>query len=49
LGAVDEQLERESRIRFLHDPAELVVAKATDRRPRARRDPAELLRLAMPS
>jgi predicted glycosyltransferase len=49
MGAVDEQLERESRIRFLHDPAELVVAKATDRRPRARRDPAELLRLAMPS
>jgi predicted glycosyltransferase len=47
-GAVDEQLEREGRVRFLHDPAELVVAKATERLPRGRRDPAELLRLAVP-
>jgi len=46
-GAVDEQLEREGRVRFLHDPAELVVAKATKRRPRGRRDPADLLRLAV--
>ena len=47
-GAVDEQLEREGRVRFLRDPAELVVAKATERRPLGRRDPAELLRLAVP-
>jgi predicted glycosyltransferase len=47
-GAVDEQLEREGRVRFLRDPAELVVAKATERLPRGRRDPAELLRLAVP-
>ena len=46
-GAVDEQLEREGRVRFLHDPAELVVAKATKRSPRGRRDPADLLRLAV--
>jgi predicted glycosyltransferase len=47
-GAVDEQLEREGRVRFLRDPAELVVAKASERRPRGRRDPADLLRLAVP-
>jgi predicted glycosyltransferase len=47
-GAVDEQLQREGRVRFLRDPAELVVAKATERRPLGRRDPAELLRLAVP-
>jgi predicted glycosyltransferase len=47
-GAVDEQLEREGRVRFLRDPAELIVAKATERRPLARRDPADLLRLAVP-
>jgi uncharacterized protein len=47
-GAVDEQLAHEGRIRFLRDPAELVVAKATERRPLGRRDPAELLRLAVP-
>jgi predicted glycosyltransferase len=47
-GAVDEQLGHEGRVRFLRDPAELVVAKATERRPLGRRDPAELLRLAVP-
>jgi predicted glycosyltransferase len=47
-GAVDEQLAREGRIRFLHDPAELVVVKATERRPLGGRDPADLLRLAVP-
>jgi predicted glycosyltransferase len=47
-GAVDEQLAREGRIQFLRDPAELVVAKATERRPVGRRDPADLLRLAVP-
>jgi predicted glycosyltransferase len=49
LGAVDEQLEREGRVRFLHDPGELVIEKAPDERPRrARRDPADLLHLALP-
>jgi predicted glycosyltransferase len=49
-GAVDDQLEREGRVRFLRDPAELVVAKALPKRQRrGRRDPAELLRLALPS
>jgi len=49
LGAVDEQLEREGRIRFLRDPADLVVEKApANRQRRGRRDPAELLRLALP-
>ena len=49
LGAVDEQLEREGRIRFLRDPADLVVEKASaNRQRRGRRDPAELLRLALP-
>jgi predicted glycosyltransferase len=47
-GAVDEQLEREGRIRFLRDARELVIEKARDKQPRARRDPAELLRLALP-
>jgi predicted glycosyltransferase len=47
-GAVDEQLEREGRIRWLRDPAELVVEKVTHRERRAERDPAELLRLAVP-
>jgi predicted glycosyltransferase len=47
-GAVDEQLEREGRIRFLRDPAELFVAKAGEKKPRGRRDPADLLRLAVP-
>jgi uncharacterized protein len=48
-GAVDEQLEREGRLRFLHDASELVVEKApAERERRARRDPAELLRLAVP-
>src|SRR5437763_5635896 len=49
LGAVDEQLEREGRLRFLRDPAELVVEKAPAKRERrGRRDPADLLRLALP-
>ena len=48
-GAVDEQLEREGRVRFLRDSAELVVEKAPAvRERRGRRDPAELLRLALP-
>jgi len=50
LGAVDEQLAREGRLRFLRDPAELTV----ERKPpgayseRVRRDPADLLQLALP-
>ncbi|MGN6430158.1 MAG: DUF354 domain-containing protein [Gaiellaceae bacterium] len=50
LGAVDELLEREGRVRFLRDPGELVVEKApATRERRGRRDPADLLRLAVPS
>ena len=48
-GAVDEQLEREGRIRFLSDPRELVVEKARAKQPRPSRDPRDLLRLAIPS
>ena len=50
LGAVDEQLAREGRLRFLRDPGQLAV----ERKPpgayesRVRRDPADLLSLAMP-
>jgi uncharacterized protein len=48
-GAVDDQLEREGRVRFLRDSAELVFEKAPAKRGRrGRRDPAELLRLALP-
>jgi predicted glycosyltransferase len=47
-GAVDEQLVREGRVRFLGDPGELVVEKAPAHRDRrGRRDPADLLRLAI--
>jgi uncharacterized protein len=50
VGAVDEELERKGRVRFLHDPADLVVEKAPEQRERrGRRDPAELLRLAVPA
>jgi predicted glycosyltransferase len=50
LGAIDEMLVREGRLRFLEDPEEIeVVKKAPDAwRRRVRRDPAELLRLALP-
>ena len=48
LGAVDEQLIAEGRVRFLHDPGELAIEKAPERQRRGRRDPAELLRLALP-
>jgi predicted glycosyltransferase len=50
LGAVDEQLAREGRLRFLEDPGQLTV----ERKPpgayadRVRRDPADLLQLALP-
>ncbi len=49
-GAVDEQLVREGRVRFLRDPDELVVEKApANRQRRGHRDPADLLRLAIPA
>jgi uncharacterized protein len=49
LGAVDEQLVAEGRVRLLRDPRELVVEKAPAvRQRRGRRSPAELLRLAVP-
>jgi uncharacterized protein len=49
LGAVDEQLVAEGRVRLLRDPQELVVEKAPAvRERRGRRSPAELLRLAVP-
>jgi hypothetical protein len=49
LGAVDEQLAREGRLRFLSDPAQLVVErKPAPAANRVRRDPAELLCLALP-
>jgi predicted glycosyltransferase len=48
-GAVDEQLAREGRLRFLRDPGELELKKApAERQRRARRDPADLLNLALP-
>jgi predicted glycosyltransferase len=52
MGAVDEKLIAEGRLSRLHDPDEIVVAKKPDPdawRHRVRRDPAELLRLAVPS
>ena len=51
-GAVDEHLIAEGRLQMLEDPAELVVTKKPDAeawRRRVRRDPAHLLRLAVPA
>jgi uncharacterized protein len=50
LGAVDEDLIREGRLRMLEDPAEINLEKKAPGalRDRRRRDPAELLRLALP-
>ena len=50
LGAVDERLAREGRLRFLADPVELEIEKKPPGawRERIRRNPAELLRLALP-
>jgi len=49
LGAVDEQLVRKGRLRLLGDPAEIQVRKkpAENWRERIRRDPRDLLRLAL--
>ena len=51
LGAVDEQLAREGRLRFLTDPESIEPAKKPEGawRERVRRDPALLVRLAVPS
>jgi uncharacterized protein len=50
LGAVDELLVREGRLRLLRDPGGIELAKqpAGRWRERVRRDPGELLRLAIP-
>jgi uncharacterized protein len=50
LGAVDEQLAAEGRLRFLRDPNELGIRKKPFEawRDRVRRDPSELLALALP-
>ena len=50
LGAVDERLAAEGRLRLLHDPDELVVERKPPaaHRDRVRRDPRGLLALALP-
>ena len=50
LGGVDEQLIREGRMRILRDPEELRVEHRSDNafERRVRRDPADLLKLAVP-
>ncbi len=50
LGAVDEQLTAEGRLRFLSDPTEIVPAKKPPGawEARVKRDPRDLLRLALP-
>ena len=51
LGGVDELLVREGRMKILRDPEELTVERRADDsfERRVRRDPADLLRLAVPS
>ena len=52
LGAVDEHLIADGRLRVLHDPDEVAVAKKEDPdawQRRVRRDAADLLRLAVPT
>jgi predicted glycosyltransferase len=50
LGAVDEMLAREGRLRFLSSPEQLTVERkpADAYASRVRRDPRDLLRLALP-
>jgi uncharacterized protein len=50
LGAVDELLARQGRLRFLTDPAELEIERKPPEgwRERVRRNPADLVRLAVP-
>jgi uncharacterized protein len=49
-GAVDEMLVRQGRLRTLSDPSDVVIEKKTPGAAarRVRRDPADLLRLALP-
>jgi uncharacterized protein len=51
LGGVDELLVREGRMKILRDPGELTVERRADEsfERRVRRDPADLLRLAVPT
>jgi predicted glycosyltransferase len=50
LGAVDEMLAADGRLKFLSDPSEVKVGKREPGayRNRVRRDPRDLLRLALP-
>ena len=50
LGGVDELLVREGRMRILRDPRDLTIEhrSSTSFERRVRRDPADLLRLAVP-
>jgi len=48
LGAVDERLVREGRLRLLRDPAEIVPVARDPAAMPVRRDPLDLLRLAVP-
>jgi uncharacterized protein len=48
LGAVDEALIREGRLRLLTDPGQLALVKREGGRERVRRDPARLLALLLP-
>jgi predicted glycosyltransferase len=49
LGAIDEKLAAQGRLRFLKDPAEIEIARKSAglERNRTRRNPADLLRLAV--
>src|SRR5215210_1203340 len=51
LGGVDEQLVREGRLKLLRDPEQLTVERRSHDsfERRVRRDPADLLRLAVPA
>jgi predicted glycosyltransferase len=49
MGGVDEELVREGRLRLLESAGQLEIAPKTDSGlERVRRDPAELVRLAVP-
>jgi predicted glycosyltransferase len=48
LGAVDELLVHQGRLRLLRDPGDIVVERKDHAAAPAMRDPAELLQLALP-
>ena len=50
MGAIDELLERQGRLRLLRDPDEIEIARKPPGawRERTRRNPSDLLRLALP-